>query len=102
MFLNDDLIGIDYFPKLDFQMFGDYKKANKLFQILRTISLEASIRIHANGSGNGANDGATKADATASNDDSGGQVFSSTSPTEDECWEIWTGHAASGDCVMHT
>jgi hypothetical protein len=99
------LIGIDFFPKLvrfDFQMFSDYKKANKLFQILRTISLEASIRIHANGlGGNGANDGATKADSTAS-DDSGGQVLGSNSPTEDECWEIWTGHVASGDCVMHT
>ena len=83
-------------------MFSEYRKANKLFQIFRIISLEASIRNYANGlGGNGANDGATNADATASNDDSGGQVLNSKSPTEDECWEIWTGHVASGDCVLH-
>ena len=87
-------------------MFALYQRAVQLFQISKGIALEASIRDFG---GFGSNNGSASASAAGSNAGFAGSkhgsdqnVFASGSPIEDECWDIWTGHDVSGDCVAHS
>ena len=75
-------------------MFGEYSKAIKLLSIPIRISLEASIIDSRGDSARGDSD-ADDTNATS------GHSYNSNSPIEDECWEIWTGHVTSGECVVH-
>ena len=84
-------------------MFAVYQRAVQLFHIAEGTSLEASIRDFG---GLGSDGSASAADSNAglagSKGGSSQNVFASGSPIEDECWDIWTGHDVSGDCVAHS